>query len=358
MSTNDVATGAPRAAALAARPRSTRRALGLGLYLAVLMLGSGLVAARQVSAELSERSMALGRRLDGFQQLSGRVTQLSWNGQALSVSTRVVEAPRERVLAHFISLCNAGTAGLTSELAESIGRGEGAASIIERALVMRDLFDDGTGSAVCLAGLGAGGLSGLTARARRFVASWDLSALGQLRYAYLRTLGAARTQVILVSADGALRLDKLVPLDGREVEGADVVAGVKPAQATRMIAAQAHGTPHAFTAYRSRLSAEAALADYGRQLTARSYVRTHAPAEAAEQARDGERAPASSESYRRGPEALVVASQAYEGGSLLSVVRLADSAIPAPSHAAEAADVVRDVVGRGRLGGARDPAFE
>jgi hypothetical protein len=329
--------------------------VSLGLYFAALLLLGGFLASRRVSAELSERSLALGRRLDAFQELSGRVTQLSWNGQELAVSTLVAEQPVEDTLARFVALCDASAGTLADELATNSGLGRAAASVFKRMLVLRDLFDDGTGSAVCFAGLGEGGLQGLIARARRFTQSWDLCELGQLRYTFVRKVGPSRTHVILVSADGPLRLEKLVPLDGGDAEGEDAVAGARPAESVRMLTARARGTPHVFSAYRSRLSAPAALADYGRQLVAKGYERRAAPSYALERLPDGDPSHVLSEAYQRGDELYVVASQPDESGSMLSVVQLAERAIPSP---VSGADVGRQLVGRGTLGGSRDRAFE
>src|SRR6476659_7134158 len=89
-----------------AAPPPRRRALWLGLYFAVLSLLAGAVVTRRVAAEMSERSISLGRRLDSFQELSGRVSELTWNGQALALSTVVVEQPVEQVLTRFVSLCD------------------------------------------------------------------------------------------------------------------------------------------------------------------------------------------------------------------------------------------------------------
>lgn len=355
MTTSQVGTQVTESSSSPPPPRALRRALSLGLYFALLSVLSGFFLSRRVSAEISERSLGLGRKLDAFQELSGKVTELSWNGQDLALSTLVVEQPVERVLERFVELCNASTGSVPRELSLQLGAGERAVSLLQRALVMRDLFDDGTGSAVCLAGLGDGGLRGLVERARRFAVSWDLSELGQLRYAHLRKVGEGRTQVLLASADGSLPLRELVPADGHDAKGEDVVPGVRPAQSTRILAAHAKGTPHGLTAYRSRLSAQAVLADYGRQLVVHGYVRTATPAKkVSETGAQSDPRQVLTEAYRRGPEAFVVTSQRDEGGSLLSVVRLAELPIPQPG---DALDTSR-AHGRGSLGPTRDRAFE
>lgn len=339
-------------------PRPKRRALWLGLYFTALSLLAGVVVTRRVAAEMSERSMALGRRLDSFRDLSGKVTELSWNGQALALSTLVVEQPVEQVLTRFVALCNDDMGAMAGELTVALGAGalgEPAVGLLRRALVPQSLAEDGTGYAVCLAGLGEGGLAGLGERARRFAAARDISELGQLRYAYLRKVDDQRTHVLLVTADGSLALDKIVPREGQDAEGDDIIPGVRPAESTRLIVARAKGTPHAFTAYQSRLAADAALADYTQKLRAKGYARADFPTGKVEANDSSDASRIFTEAYRRGPEAFVVASRRQDQGSVLSVVQLAELPIPPPGQAAA---VGRELVGRGTLGGPRDPAFE
>jgi hypothetical protein len=340
----------------AARPK--RRALWLGVYFAALSLLAGVVLTRRVAADMSERSLALGRRLDSFVDLSGKATELSWNGQALALSSLVVEQPVEQVLTRFVSLCNDNMGTMPGELTAALGAGklgEPAVGLLRRALVPQALSEDGTGYAVCLAGLGEGGLTGLGQRARRFAEARDFSELGHLRYAYLRKVNDQRTHVLLVTADGSLTLDKIMPVEGHDAEGEDIIPGVRPVDATRIIVARAKGTPHAFAAYQSRLTPDAALADYGQKLRAKGFLRADFPTGQPEPNGSADPARIFTEAYRRGPQAFVVASRQQDQGSVLSVVQLAELPIPRPD---QASDVARERVGRGRLGTSRDPAFE
>jgi len=336
-------------------PRALRRALRVGAYFAVLSLLAGVLVARRASAELSERSQAFGRRLDSFQEFAGRVTRLTWNGEELGFSTLLVKQPVEQVLARFVELCAREQGSVASELSRSAGVGEAATSLLDRVMVVRDLFADGSGTGVCLAGLGEGGLGGLYARARSFGRTGDLAELGQLRFARLRTTEHGHTHVLLVSSDGSLRIDKLLPRAGSDAEGGEAIAGTRPAESTRVLVARTRGAPHGFTAYHSRRPADEVLAGYGAQLRGRGYASVALPGSGEGPLRVGDGEPVLTEAYRNGPEAFIVTAQADEVGSVLSVVQLGALPIPNPG---EAADVGRSLVGRGRLGAPRDPAFE
>jgi hypothetical protein len=338
-----------------ASPGALHRTLRIGVYFAALSLFAGVFIARRASAELSERSHAFARRLDSFQELAGRVTRLSWNGEELGFSTLLVKQPVEQVLARFVELCGKEQGSVASELSRSAGVGETATGLLDRVMVVRDLFEDGSGTGVCLAGLGEGGLRGLYARARSFTHSGDLAELGQLRFARFRTTEQGHTHVLLVTSDGPLRIGKLLPHDGSDADGGEAIEGTRPLDSTRVLVARTRGTPHGFTAYHSRRPADEALSGYGQQLRARGYAPVALPGSAEGPMRVGDAEPVLTEAYRNGPEAFIVTAQADDTGSVLSVVQLGALPIPGPD---EAADVGRSRVGRGRLGAPRDPAFE
>jgi hypothetical protein len=302
-------------------PKPKRRVLALSLYCSLLLTLGGAWFAHRVSAELRAHGAALGRELDAFHELSGRVTEIDFNGQPLSVSTLVLEQPVERVLARFTSLCDRELGALPRELGDSFGK-DVFTPVLQRMLVLRDLNEDGTGIGVCLAGLGDDGLSGLLARTRRFAGTHDVSELGKLRYAHLRTLDAQHTHVILVSAEGSLNLDQLAPAG--DAAGEDPL-GVRPPASKRVLAASAHGTPFRFAGYHSNLPVAEALPAFLERVEAAGYERVQRPskAEADASARTGIL-------YRQDQNAFLISSHDQAHGSVLSVVQIADSDVPAP----------------------------
>ena len=297
------------------QPSKPRRFVRLALYIATLGSIATVLLASRVSAGISEQSLRLGKKLDEFAALSGSITQLNWNGQRFSVSTRVLNEPIERVLGRFVVLCSQGTEELATELTGQLGPSPG---MFQRLLVLRDRPTEDTGTGVCLAGIGEAGLSGLTERVKTFASSWDLSDLGQLRYTFIRKINAATTHVVLVSSDGPLVLPELVPLDGRDVAGPDVVPGVRPRHATRIVAAATSGTAHVLNAYHVGVDASAALTDYGTQLETLGYqalrLHDHQTIEVTPNVL--------SRTYTRNQHTLVATAQPDAQGSLLAVVQL------------------------------------
>jgi hypothetical protein len=299
-----------------------RRALRVTLYVAFVSALLGGIAVHRAAAELSERGASLGRGLQQFADLTGRTTRLSFNGAAFSVSTKVIDAPVKGALERFVAHCNSDTHELAGDFERELGPSLGMTqSFAQRLLVMRDVLDNGAATAVCLGGLGEGGLSGLTERFKSFASSGDVSELGQLRYAYMHGAGN-RTHVILVSGQGPLHLGELFPSDGRDVPGPEVVPGVRPANSSRVLAAAAAGTPHIMNAYLVKATADAAISDYGGKLEAAGYKPTWIPSGHGthfEVAQDGSYARA----YVLGTHTVITTSKPEDdGGSVLAVAQL------------------------------------
>jgi hypothetical protein len=318
----DLPVTQPRAAA--ARAPRRRRALHIVLYAALVSALAVGVSAHRAAAELRERAVGLGRGLENFAGLEGRMTALSFNGASFSLSTKVVAEPVERVLERFVDRCSVDTELLASELG---ARSALSSSFFQRLLVMRDLLDDGTATAVCLGGLGEGGLSGLSTRVESFASSGDVSELGQLRYTYLRGSGQ-KTHVIMVSSDGPLQLGELFPSD-RDVTGPEVVNGVRPADSTRILAAAATGTPHIMNVYRVKADPDAAISDYGGKLEAAGYKPAWIPSGYGSHYEVSQDT-TYTRAYMLGTHAVITTSQPEkEGGSVLAVAQIERQLLPA-----------------------------
>lgn len=306
-------------------PSRRRRALQVVLYAGLVSALAGGLCAHRAAAELRERSVGLGKKLESFAGLAGRTTALSFNGASFSLSTRVIDEPVERVLERFVARCGEDTKLLAEELG---ARSALASGFFQRLLVMRDMLADDAATAVCLGGLGEGGLSGLSARVQAFASSGDVSELGQLRYTYMRGAGQ-KTHVILVSSEGPLQLAELFPSDARDVAGPDVVPGVRPDSATRILAAAAADTPHIMNVYRVHAAPHAAISDYGGKLEALGYHAIWIPSGHGthyEVASDATHTRA----YMRGTHAVITTSQPeQEGGSVLAVAQIERQLLPA-----------------------------
>lgn len=234
----------------------------------LLGLGASWLLARRARAALTEQTSAIGRRLGAFGELGGSTTELTLNGQRFAFSARTFELPHTELVERFVTACDDHTKPLAEALAEGLPRVRAEAPPLLRSLLAPHAFaDDGTASAVCLVGLANEGVRGLAARARAFVHTRDLGALGQLRFAFVRSLAPRRAQLLLVTADRGLALDALLPRGDTDVPGGDVLP-VRPDGGVRTLSAEVHGTPHGISVYRVADGPRAALRRYDGRLTA------------------------------------------------------------------------------------------
>ena len=242
----------------------------LAIYCALVALAAFLLTMRSVAAAAGERSLLFGRQLGSFQVFAGRSTDVVLNGQQLTLHTQVVQRPVRAVLDEFAKVCRGGSARATAEFAEHVSSSTLEVAALQRLFVMRDQRDDVEGTALCFSGLGEGSLSDVTARFRRFADTLDLRELGALRYVYLRK-NERGTHVIFVTSEGPLSLARLWPSDGRDVDGAEPIAGARPKDSVRFISARLLGATRGFTAYRSLQPAAESLRDYAEQVRAGGY---------------------------------------------------------------------------------------
>jgi hypothetical protein len=239
----------------------------LGVYFALLAaLGLGLTA-RTFARAAGERSLLFGQQLGSFQMFAGRSTDVVFNGQPLTLHTRLVKRPIRELLDDFAALCKHGSERATAEFAEHLSATPSDLAALQRLFVMRDRRGDAEGTALCFAGLGDGSLADVAGRFGRFAQHLDVSELGALRYVYLRK-NERGTHVILVTSPGPLSLARLWPEDGRDVDGVDPIAGARPKDSVRFISARLAGAQRGLTAYRTTLGAGESLNDYAQQAAA------------------------------------------------------------------------------------------
>lgn len=301
---------------MSTKAKDTTRWLRLGCYLLLLFGGSSWWLARQAHAELSERALQVGRELSRIHPSKAGITPMRINGQRLSLSSLVVPHSVEEVLNRFAAHCGRASGGLQAEL-ESLPRGVRLPAEVQAAQfgVFRS---DGEreGTAACFARAGEGGLKRLAQAMEQVVETGDFAALGELRYVFARRAQNGKdTHVISVWSQGPLRIAEMFPEQG-DVPGEDVVAGVRPPAAQRVLATETLDAAYKLTLYHSQARPEAVLSSYDQQLGRLGF----APA-----ARDAipNQLPLAARLYTRdGGEALVVlALDDGAGKTLVSALR-------------------------------------
>ena len=299
-----------------ARARAWLRVLAA---LTVVVSVSGYWLAHRVLAHLSERALLAGRELSRANLIHSGTTQVLLNGQALSLNSTVTPEPVSKVLERFARLCARDSGGVREELAQRVAGGKKlpAGLSAERFGLVENRERDGEGTAACFARPDSSeGFSGLAHRLERVVETGDFSELGQFRYVFARTVKAgAGSHVISIWADGPLRPGRMFPAEG-DVPGSDIVSGVRPPRAQRLLTGEGRGTGYQVALYESQASASEVLDSYDTQLARHGY----APARRGSM--DGF-VPIPARLYARaGRDALVVLASEKEGKTVVSALRV------------------------------------
>jgi hypothetical protein len=261
--------------------------LRLAVYFGVLGGVLSCLGLRAAYAQGERAVFRLGQRLlsELGPALVGPAQALTINGQSLLVASKQTELSVPEVLDRFAASCDGqaspdGVLALPPELAKSAAPGPSAGSnaAAKRAQLFDTVLQHPTrfgvlrhdsaeeGHLACLAQPGARrGLEGLLNGAREFVASGDLSRMGDVRYVAARKLASGKTHVIAVWSEGSFRVNALFPETG-DAPGTDVPGIARPAQARRELCATVPGGSYGVRLYTSPQPPHDVMAFYDQTL--------------------------------------------------------------------------------------------
>ncbi|MET0387045.1 MAG: hypothetical protein ABW321_13850 [Polyangiales bacterium] len=249
----------------------------LALFLTLVTLLSAWWKIRTVSAEIDERSLEIGRRisqLDSAYDPEKGTSTIRMNGQRLAITSVSSDDAISAILDRFSDMCAKHAGGMTEYIAELNAKGAKVPDhVAKRFGVLRAQAEEREGTAACFANDSAGGVFELLERAEQAVSTGDFSALGQLRYVYAhKNPNSPTTHVLTVLSLGALPVEEMFPDDG-DAPGDDLVPGLRPPSARRVLAAELEGTQQRAVAYEAKVSAEVALRAYDSGLPARGFTK-------------------------------------------------------------------------------------
>jgi hypothetical protein len=245
----------------------------------LLSLGFTLICVcllQRAAAGLGDQALRLGPELASWAGRFGPVTTLELNGHTMHVGSVTSEQTVAQVLTRFRALCTRESGGLAEELSAR------ARPLIQDdaqlALgITREALGDGVGASGCFARGKRGGSLDLLRRIREFAASRDLSALGQLRYVYVRKTDSGGSHAVLVWNDGPLLVQRMFPALG-DAAGGDLPGVPRPGGSRRLISAQVRGKPYGLLTYElAERDPLVALERYHAQLTAAGFRAVHLP---------------------------------------------------------------------------------
>lgn len=289
------------------QPSPKRRMSGIGIVFGLLRVG--IVAtlgycgiaywlAHEAGAHAVER---VGKGLDGLAGLIGPSETVELNGKPVHISSEVAPESVNEVRSRLRRHC--------SNEANAVGSGQLGAIGLEQ-LLWQELGNDAERMTVCFRPrVPIETWADLGQRLVDVVSSGDVHALGEVRFARIRSQGEHSTHVLLAHTDGGFSLANWFD-DSHDAPGIDPAHAPRPPHARRLLSARVHGAKAGAYGYNSTESSEALRNFYATSLPSRGFARVAT--------RDA--TPAQSDIYASQDSFIVLGFTAGEGGQLVNIV--------------------------------------
>lgn len=247
--------------------------LRAGAYLSVALGIVSVFGVRAAKAEVARKGLSFGKALVALAPLDAEKASLRINGQDLFISNALVDRDASAVLDSFEELCKSEGSALADPWPKAARKpvSERTRRLMPRLDVVRR-EENGEGVVFCFAK--SGGRSFADA-ATELSNSRDLSALGHLRYAYVKREEGNQSRVLATWTDGSF---KIGGADAKgDAIGSDPGLAPRPPRATRVLSATLEGTPYGMYAFTSDDPAERVLGFFDESLRGRGFVTVRAP---------------------------------------------------------------------------------
>jgi hypothetical protein len=266
-----------------------------------------------VSAEIEQSSFSLGERLvDELGDVVAEPQAIVVNGQTAWIASKTtplsVSEALDRFDAHCVSRSRALSTNLEGLEAESATPSPAGPSIPgQRLLIRRDEIPDQGGQLVCLTPTEPlTGYLDLGSRLGTFFATGELGAIGEMRYARVKSRPEGGSHVITVWSAGAFNLFDALPGD-TDAPGNDPDQAPRPPEASRILSARVPGRGYAVFSYVSQRTSTELLQFYATEMPKRGWT------------------PLDAERYVPETEALSTMARAYFIGDAVTYVVVDDT---------------------------------
>jgi hypothetical protein len=256
------------------RAKHRRGLLRLGGYFCVVTLVCGLVTVRHARAEFQDQTLVFGRQMaDLAKPTSHDLTKVVFNGQNMFVGSSSTQDAPKTVLKRYEDYCNAHSAEAKAGKL-SPPSGWEATQVDATGTTTPMLAGDDAQAAVMCFVKGPRSKASAKEAFDSFIATGELGAFGEFRYAYASKGRNGETFVLTAWTDSQFNMLKL--LGGEHGENTDVPGedfGEVPRvpNSVRIIAAHAEGTPYGVNVYRTTDSPSNVLSFYDKDMKARGW---------------------------------------------------------------------------------------
>jgi hypothetical protein len=251
-------------------------------FLSCTTLVCGVISVRHARAEVQDQTLVFGKQmLDLAKASNHEVTKILFNGQTVHVGSSVTPDAPEQVLARYTEYCKANR-GQTDDF-DDIGKdfekaspnakatdkpqARGDSESLATAGLIRAEGKEDNGAVVCF--VKGTKTKPTTAEAfESFMATGELGAFGELRYAYASKAPSGKTLVLTAWTDSAFNLRDMVPEEGKDAAGEDFAEIPRLPGATRVMSAKAADMPYGVNVYKTADKPSRALEYYDREMKA------------------------------------------------------------------------------------------
>jgi hypothetical protein len=256
-----------------------RRAFGLSMKVMRLSTFAAVVGgiftvcfARSVYGSATQSVFNLNQELS---QRTGELERQSYrvlvNGQAMMISSHMVDASMKEVLDEAEASCKASSGGLEADLAHLPKYAMQKVSSLIFGVVRRET--EHRGFVACMENNRMEGAVGMSADLREVARTGDIGKLGTFRYVTVdRSPDAKRTHVLRQWTEGSFNLTALFPKEG-DVPGNDLAELPRPDSSRRILDASIEGSRFGVHVYDAAGAPAAILAGYDRDMGPKGWRR-------------------------------------------------------------------------------------
>ena len=264
------------------RAKRRRGLIRVGAYFFGVLTVFGALGARRAHAEYKDQTLTFGRQMmDIAKGTNQSLTTIVFNGQKMHLGSAASPDDSAQVLKRYEEYCK-GTAGqqptdaiLEFDREANASKASSASPPREPTQIERTGFvrtgNDSEGAVLCFA-KGANSKQTVEEAFEAFMATGDVGAFGDLRYAYAAKGPSGDTLVITAWTDSKFNLWDLIGEKDQDAPGEDFPEVPRVPNSVRAISARAENTGYAINVYKTTDPSSRTLAFFDKEMKAGGWV--------------------------------------------------------------------------------------
>jgi hypothetical protein len=287
-------------------------------YVGALSLVFGAVQMRNARAEITNRTMELGRQMAQLASTTNHENnKISLNGQAIWVGSATANSAAVTILDRYESYCQKNSAQPTNDWRELASKADAS---VDKKFLATGVMRGGTsqeGVVLCFTKSESSKPS-VTEALSAFAETGELGALGSLRYVYVKQGENGRSSVLTAWTDDKFNIKDLVPEEGKDSGGLEFPNIPRPPEHTRILSAQIIDSPYGVNIYQGKEAPSKVLAFYDAEMHKRGWFGFDPEIEKMSE-QEGKPDPAMGRLYERDGVVLTIASKVDEGSTVTAL---------------------------------------